>query len=198
VHPLLVQFLANLQRARDIAALQSALSAQTIPALDLTDLLRASLVLQVSALDALAHEIVHYGMLEAHTGARPRTTAFDAFGVTLADLQRASAGQAGWLEDAIRRAIGWRTYQQPDKISEAIALVSPVKLWDEVGKSLGRPAADIRRQLTAIVDRRNKIAHEADLDPSFPGTRWPISPSDVTDSAVFLEGVGRAICALTL
>lgn len=198
MHPLLVQFLANLQRARDIAALQSALSAQTIPVLDLTDLLRASLVLQVSALDALAHEIVRHGMLEAHAGVRPRTPAFDAFGVTLADLQRASAGQAGWLEDAIRRAIGWRTYQQPDKISEAMALVSPVKLWEEVGKKLGRPAADIRKQLTAIVDRRNKISHEADLDPSFPGTRWPISLSDVTDSAVFLEDVGRAICALTL
>ena len=37
------------------------------------------------------------------------------------------------------------------------------------------------------MDRRNKIAHEADMDPSFPGQRWPIVKRDVEDSIQFVE-----------
>jgi hypothetical protein len=44
-----------------------------------------------------------------------------------------------------------------------------------------------------IVDRRNKISHEADMDPSYPGTRWPINPSAVASALDLIERVCHAI-----
>jgi hypothetical protein len=42
-------------------------------------------------------------------------------------------------------------------------------------------------------DRRNKIAHEADMDPSYPGARWPISETDVNKALDFIEQLCEAI-----
>ena len=58
---------------------------------------------------------------------------------------------------------------------------------------MGRPAIDIKNELTLIIDRRNKIAHEADIDPSFPGERWPIAAADVEVVIDFILDVCEAI-----
>ena len=44
--------------------------------------------------------------------------------------------------------------------------------------------------LALIVDRRNKIAHEADMDPTSPGSRWPIDELLVQDVIDGLEQIG--------
>ena len=58
------QFQINVGRARDLLALYTTLSATTTGVLDLTDILRAALVVAVSAFDHLVHEIARIGMLE--------------------------------------------------------------------------------------------------------------------------------------
>jgi hypothetical protein len=54
---------------------------------------------------------------------------------------------------------------------------------------------DVKTRLKLIVDRRNKIAHEADIDPGHPGTgtRWPITRADVDSSLDFIEELCEAI-----
>ena len=84
----------------------------------------------------------------------------------------------------------------PDKIAEAFRLVSEVPLWRSVAQYLSIPEEDVKNRLRLIVERRNKIAHEADLDPSAPGTRWPIDSFMVTDAVKFLEKLGEAIKSL--
>ncbi|MDE5122675.1 MAG: hypothetical protein O4965_22525 [Trichodesmium sp. St19_bin1] len=45
-----------------------------------------------------------------------------------------------------------------------------------------------------MVERRNKIAHEADIDPSYNiGERWPIDEDMVNDAVNFIEGVVHSI-----
>ncbi|MDT9178778.1 MAG: HEPN domain-containing protein [Limnospira sp. PMC 1291.21] len=59
---------------------------------------------------------------------------------------------------------------------------------------MGKSAQDIKQQLSAIVDRRNKIAHQADIDPSFGiGNRWPIDDRLVSDCVDFLEQLVETI-----
>ena len=54
------------------------------------------------------------------------------------------------------------------------------------------PAA--KQQLSAIVDRRNKIAREADIDPTFGmGSRWYIDEVLVKDAVDFIEKVIESI-----
>jgi hypothetical protein len=235
------QFRISISRVRDLISLHNTIKAQSIPALDLTDLLRASLVLAVSALDYYIHEIVALGMLEIHRGQRAEPSpspnspqsAFSRFQVSLggarqerliamniaswleSEIQQSHGfaflqqpytvssllpiisssvlkqlNNASWLENEIRERLSYQSFQQPDKIADAIRFISDKKLWDEVASKLGKPAKDVKQQLGAVVDRRNKIAHEADIDPTFGiGSRWYIDELLVNDTVNFIENV---------
>jgi RiboL-PSP-HEPN len=53
---------------------------------------------------------------------------------------------------------------------------------------MARPVKDIKQQLDSIVDRRNKIAHEADINPTFNiGNRWDIDEVLVSEAVDFIE-----------
>jgi hypothetical protein len=239
------QFRISLSRVRDLIALYNSIKAQATGALDLSDILRAALVLAVSALDYYVHEVVRLGMLEIHRGQRPEPTpssnasqsAFSRFQISLgsaredrrvaidiaswieSEIQQSYGynyvqqshtipglitaisscilnrlNNASWLEDEIRERHGYLSFQQPDKIADAIRLISDKRLWDEVSTKIGRPTRDIKQQLSLIVERRNKIAHEADIDPSFNlGNRWSIDEILVNDAVDFIEQVVESI-----
>jgi RiboL-PSP-HEPN len=239
------QFRISIARVRDLISIHSSVKAQSTPALDLSDLLRAALVLSVSALDYYVHEVVTLGILEIHQGRRsepspppnsPQST-FSRFQVSLGgarqerlvaididswlenEIQRNQGAafleqpytvsdllpvisssilnklnNVSWLEDEVRERLGYQSFQQPDKIADAIRLISEKKLWDEVATKLEMSAKGIKQQLNAIVDRRNKIAHEADINPTFGiGSRWNIDENLVNDAVDFIEQVVESI-----
>ena len=189
------QFYENLARARSLAGLAQSLSSLTTAAVDLSDILRASLVLAVSALDHFIHEFVRLGMLEVHRGNRPTTDAYLSFRVPMSAAREgiADTGRDEWLDQAIRETHSWLSFQRPDKIADAIRLMSNVRLWEQVASELGIISRAVRTQLGAIIDRRNQIAHEADMDPTNPGYRWPINEALVRDAIDFIERIVRAI-----
>lgn len=239
------QFRISIERVRDLISLHNSIKSQATAALDLSDILRAALVLVVSALDYYIHEVVTLGMLEIYRGTRSEPSvnrnatqsAFSRFQVSLgnASEDRKVAIDIGswilteiqqnygddflqqsheishlipiisntilnrlnnnsWLEAEIRGSLSYKSFQDPDKIADAIRLISDKKLWDEVANKMGRTTKDIKQQLNFIVDRRNKIAHEADIDPSFGlGNRWPIDELMVNDAVDFIEQVVESI-----
>ena len=239
------QFRVSIARVRDLISIHNSVKAQSTPALDLSDILRAALVLAVSALDYYVHEVVTLGMLEIHRGRRSEPnappnssqSAFSRFQISLGsarqekliamdiaswlenEIQQSQGSlflqqsytvssllpvisssimnrlnNAFWLEDKIRERLGYQSFQQPDKIADAIRLISNKRLWDEIATKLGRSARDVKQQLSAVVDRRNKIAHEADIDPTFGiGSRWDIDEILVSDAVDFIEQVVESI-----
>ncbi|TVP55613.1 MAG: hypothetical protein EA343_24875 [Nodularia sp. (in: Bacteria)] len=99
-----------------------------------------------------------------------------------------------WLEAEIRETLSYKSFQEPEKIAEAMRYISTAKLWLEVANKIGKPDKEIKQQLKLIVDRRNKIAHEADIDPTFSlGNRWDIDESMVNDAVDFIEQVVESI-----
>jgi hypothetical protein len=122
------QFCENLARARSLAALAQSLSSLTTSVIELSDILRASLVLAVSALDHFVHEFVRLGMLEVHRGNRSTTDAYLLFRVPMSATRGAIAdtGRDEWLDQAIREAHSWLSFQHPDKIADALRLMSNV------------------------------------------------------------------------
>jgi len=193
-------FRISIARVRDLIAVHNSLKAQVSSVLDLSDMLRAALVLAVSALDYYIHEVVRIGMLEIHRGLRPEPPAFSGFEISLGSARAGiNAGQNidSWLEDEIRQRLSYKSFQKPDNIVKAVLLISNKKLWKEVSINMGRlakDAEDIKNQLSLIVDRRNKIAHEADIDPSYPiGDRWPIDELLVNEAVDFIEQVVESI-----
>jgi len=239
------QFRISIGRVRDLIDLHNSVKAQATGALDVSDMLRAALVLAVSALDYYVHEVVTLGMLEIHRGQRSEPTpsanttksAFSRFKVSLGGARQerlAAIDIASWLEteieqthgyaflqqsytvaalipaisssvvnrlnnasgleDEIRERLGYQSFQQPKKIAEAIRYISDKNLWDEVANKISRRPEDIKQQLNSIVDRRNKIAHEADIDPTFNiGNRWNIDEVLVGDAVDFIEQIVESI-----
>lgn len=188
------QFRISISRVRDLIAVHNSVNAQSTNALNLSDILRAALVLSVSALDYYVHEVVRLGMLEIHRGNRSEPTAFSRFQISLGSARQ---DLNIWLEDEIRQRHSYKSFQQPDNIADAIRLISDKKLWQEVGILMGKPAKEIKQQLSIIVDRRNKIAHEADIDPTLGlGNRWRIDEILVNDAVNFIEQVVESIHAI--
>ena len=189
------QFKTNIQHVRNLGTIYRALKAQTTGILDLSDILRAELVLAVSALDYFVHEIVRLGVLESYHGQRPQTEAFLRFQITLQSaIQGISSPMSNaWLDDQIRTRHSYQSFQHPERIADAIRLISDAGLWDAVASQLGSNVEGVKQKLTLIVNRRNQIAHEADCDPSYPGRRWPIDNSLVDDSIDFIERLCEAL-----
>jgi RiboL-PSP-HEPN len=197
MQPAIDLFRISIARVRDLIAVHNSLKAQASSVLDLSDMLRAALVLAVSALDYYIHEVVRIGMLEIHRGQRPEPPAFSGFQISLGNARAGiNAGQNidSWLEDEIRQRHSYKSFQQPNAIADAVRLICDKKLWEEVSINMGSPAKDIKQQLSLIVDRRNKIAHEADIDPTLSlGNRWPIDELLVNEAVDFLEQVVESI-----
>ncbi len=189
------QFRANIVRVRDLGVIYSALKAQTTGAIDLSDILRTELVMAVSALDHYIHEIVRFGMLKVYHGTRPQTPAFSRFTISLGSALQGIATPANgeWLDDEVRLRHSWQSFQHADKIADAIRLISGVRLWEEVGNHLGTPSQEVKERLNLIVNRRNQIAHEADMAPTPPGSRWPINETLVGGAVDFIEQIVETI-----
>ena len=193
------QLRENLVRVRELGGLATAIQSITTGAIDVSDIYRSQIVLAVSALDSFVHDLVLLGMIECAKGKRPRTDAYLRFELPMSAAEAALGGSAHeiWVGESVRQRHSWQSFQEPDRVADAIRLISPSKLWDSVGTELNEPAKDLKVRLKIIVDRRNKIAHEADLDPANPGFRWPISRTDVTDTVDFIERLADAIFKAT-
>ena len=95
------------------------------------------------------------------------------------------------------------TFQDPDKIADAVRLCSTVELWNTVAFHLGATPAtqvgkaqDLKKNLSLIVKRRNRIAHEGDLQPSPLRDPWPITQSDLVFVTAHISQIVRAINAV--
>jgi hypothetical protein len=185
----------NIDYIKNLGSLYNALKASTTTALDLSDILRAELVMSVSALDYYIHELIEIGMGEIYTNKRPPTSRFLEFKVSIRDFWTNPSILANpvWLIEEIRTKHSFRSFQRPEHIADAIKLISDVRLWEAVSEIVGKPEQEIKDRLSLIVDRRNKIAHEADADPTNPGSRWPINASQVNEVINFIEKIGDTI-----
>jgi len=188
------QFRLSLSHVRNLSLVHRAASEHS-PGLDTTDVFRAQVVLVVSALDHYIHEVSRLGAIEVFTGKRSRTPAFNRARVTIEGvmigLQNPSS--VNWFENEIRREHGWQSFQSAEKIADAVRLFSNVQLWKRVAKIVGLDPNILKNQLRLTIDRRNKIAHEADMDPSYPGVRWPIDETLAKTTISFIEKIVEAI-----
>jgi len=189
----------SVARVELLGGLHKAVESLMTPVVDASDLLRAQIVLAVSAFDYYIHELTVLGMVEVLEGKRPPTPAFNRYRVSIGAVSVGlPSGTSDWFAAEIREKHSFLAFQQPDKVADAIRLFSDVKLWQAVATILGGAETDIKNRLRLIVDRRNKIAHEADLDPSYPGTRWPVSVDDVEGITTFLRQLAAAIQEVVL
>jgi RiboL-PSP-HEPN len=193
------------QRCELFAALHGYMASHVTAALQPDELLRAEWASRVSALDLYVHELVAQNLLRIFEGYRPVCPGFERLQVSGDALMRiqaatSAANRSTAFDLEVRTQLSRDTFQYPDDIADAVRLISPCKLWNEVALKLGATTTTVtatteslKKRLSLIVDRRNKIVHEGDLQPTVPRTPWPISKADVSEVAKFINDIVSAI-----
>jgi hypothetical protein len=192
----LVQFDDNMAYVHNLLSLSRSIDSTTTSVVDVGDIQRAAVVMAVSAMDHYVHERVRQGVHEVLAGTRDRTTAFERFPVSMAALLTAKDDvESTWVDGAVRAQHAHRPFQNTSDIADAFRLISAKALWVEVAQEMGTQPQTVKATLKTITDRRNKIAHEADIDPTQPGRRWPMTDDLAANAARYVERVVRTIDA---
>ena len=203
-----LQFDSVWNRCASHRSIYSYLQANTTPALPIAELLRAEWAARVSALDLYVHEVVAQGMVDVFEGRRTATAAYQRFAISLEASTRirtaASAPEASAAFDLyVREKLGRNTFQFPDEIADGIRLCSDLELWNEIALRRGATQSDksdqakaIKLQLSAIINRRNKIVHEGDLQPGPTREPWIIDLGQAQTVAATIVAIVSDIDAL--
>lgn len=201
------QFKEAWVRCDHLSIIHAFLSKNVASALRPDEILRAEWAARVSSLDLYVHELIAQKMLAIFEGNRPSCSGFSSFTVPAQTMERirtaATATDASAAFDlTVRDQISRKTYQLPDDIAAGVRLCSSIALWGEVALKLGATAQSkdedvkrIKKELTQIVGRRNKIVHEGDLQPTTPRAPWPINQGDVAFVTQFIYTLVHAIDA---
>ncbi|PRY18679.1 hypothetical protein [Pseudosporangium ferrugineum] len=195
----------NLNYARSLATAGQALGQLEVRAFEIDDVFRAAWVQGVAALDHWVRQEVHTRMLLlARNGTADRPSGFAKFEITLDLVERVHRGELALheaLEMPLWTVLSRTTYQRPDRIKEGLGMVTDAgRLWERVATVLSeRPggeavtASDVRGRLNEIVERRNKIAHEYDEDPSDRRGKRQIDAASATATIEWIEQLATAV-----
>jgi len=185
----LAQFHSDIGRARDFVALGQSIGGLTQGRVDASDLFRSGLVQAVAALDSYIHGVVLDRAVDLLTGrlqAAPSVTKVGLDFGAVKDIM--NAGSPSEIELAARSHIAQRlaleTFQRPDDIAKALAMVGLGRVW-----STAFPAdpGGAKTAVGVIVDRRNRIVHSCDNDPVNQGALTALSPADALDAIATVE-----------
>lgn len=196
-------FEAAWYRCDQLSSLHAYLDANVTSALQPEEILRAEWSARVSAMDLYLHELIADKLVQVINRVGIIPAGLGKFNLSASIIVQNNQNSSNFLSAVdleVREKLERRTFQTPDDIADGIRYVSDVELWNEIALSTGANTTDkvdraksIKAKLKQIVNRRNKIVHEADLQPGIPRRPWPISSQDLQDVRAFLEQIVRAI-----
>jgi hypothetical protein len=193
-------FKANIAGVRELATLHDYLCKNLKSPMTFDDLLRFQVVYSVSALDKFVHDIIRIGMLQIFIGARPATGKYLSERISMSAYANLSSAtippKEYYFEQEIISKLGIVAYQSPDNIADGLSYIWDEKhKWQKIAAAMAMKEEQARTQLKLIVDRRNKIAHEADVDIT-SGGKFAISKADCESTVLFIEKCGEEILKL--
>ncbi|WP_238697974.1 hypothetical protein [Streptomyces sp. E5N91] len=106
------------------------------------------------------------------------------------------------MVEHLREKLAVQALQHPGKISEVLRLVTEKKVWYEAAGCIyqhffqGRTTFNekkLRSRYLEITQRRNRIAHDADLVDGDLKQRRAIDEAEVTDAIDWIERIALAI-----
>lgn len=192
------QFIREIERARDLVGIGQSLSSLTQGRVSGEDLYRSALVHCVAALDSYVHGIVLDRAIDIVMMRTPSARGGKVglhFGAIGQIFTAAASGEANMEMTArtfIAERLALETYQRPDDIGLAMAMVGINKIWST---AFPKDAGQKKIDLGLVVSRRNRIVHQCDLDPLNPGTVTPLSDIDALGAINTVEEIVVALDA---
>lgn len=169
-----------------------------------SDLLRASIVFIVSAFDRFMHDfaIEHFMMILQAGNEIPRRAKNVKVGFNILCTLSGDPKSNTYIEveDALREHLGWQSFQHAKKVSEILSALFDGDIWEKLSLKLQMNSKDAKNTLDLIIDRRDKIAHEADIRPETIASgieKYPIDEETVKDAMGFIFKLVDAIDLLS-
>ena len=187
----------NIKSIKELSDLYDFLTGTLKVPFNFDDILRSKIVYGVSAFDKLMHDLVRVGMVETFSGRRLPTDKYLTYQISLeSHVQITSATippKEYWFENSIVQKHKLLAFQDPFKVADALSLIWNEKhKWQTISGTLGMIEKDVTTRLKTIVDRRNIIVHEADINPA-TGIKFPITKTEAEESVGFLYNIGTTI-----
>ncbi|WP_343539637.1 HEPN domain-containing protein [Sphingobacterium thalpophilum] len=193
------QFKINIDGLHNLTVIHEAFVDKVSP-LDISDILRSQIVLAVSALDCYFHDLCEEAMLYIFENKNFATNnAFKNFAISMDTLHQMAnstlkSEKLFFLAKEIKQKNSYKSFQEPRKIAEALSFIGIKSIWVDIGKTLGKESFDLQKQLSLIVQRRNQIAHESDINPTLGlGEKYAISATIVKETIDFIKKIIDAI-----
>jgi len=161
----------------------------------LDDLLRASFVMTLSAMDAYFHAKIIRHVVQHSKACDPSNRLLNEK-ILVSDFMAGQkykrTNQA--LRIAIDRKLSYQSLQTPDKIADSLQLIGVNSFWDSIAKQMKTDPKKLKSQVTIIAKRRNQIAHEGDLSQSKKARNKSrsISHKDVNEAIELVSNVVSA------
>jgi len=196
------EFTSLINQARHSTAIYDYLVGHVAGPISFDDILRFQYIYSVSAFDKLMHDIIRIGMIDCYTGNRPPTSKYQAEQISISihtSLVAATVPPAiSLLEAELVRKFSHLSFQDPAKVADGLSYIwTEEHKWVKINAEMGLPPGNSRIRLKLIVDRRNSIVHEADINP-VTGQKASISRAEAIDVIDFIENCGVAIVNLVL
>ncbi len=202
MHNALSLFRKNIEESKSLTPVYEYLESSLVTPLSFDDLLRAQIVYSVSAFDKLMHDLIRIGMVEIFMGNRPTTPQYLAETITISTYSELTSAtflpKELVFEQAIVRKLKTVSYQTPDNVAKGLSYIwSEPQKWQKIASNMAMDTETVKTELKLIVDQRNRIVHEADINPS-TNQKYSITKSDSQSVTDFLQKAGEAIYTLVL
>lgn len=201
-------FWENLTAARNVVVGGMSLEQLGVTTLNVGDVYRGALTQAVSALDMwVGEEISRHAAALAQRVTSPLPGKLRDVKITLGQAEDILLGQlslgevaAGAVDAELYRA----TLQRPRAIADALKFVWDGELWRDVSTWLRKNAPSsfflaagaLASRLDQVVERRNQIAHNADLLEDGSRAKRPINGTETVEMIDLIEWIVRGISAV--
>lgn len=164
------------------------------------EMLRACIVISVSALDNYMHDFYRNEIIESYLGQGNFNVQFSNLRVSIECMKQIGLDditkdyKRKVINDELRKIQKTESYQSPKSIEYIFSNLGVKNVWNrlkEQGIDRLNPD-DIKRELSNIIDRRNKISHESDWD-FIREQKYPIDESDVKSTKLFITTLVKNI-----
>lgn len=183
-----LRFRTCLRRARGVCELQEYLATRHSAALDTSDMLRAAVVLCVSAFDFMVHELYRVEVLFRFKNGKLVRRFHVPFQAAIAQSEEVES----LLETHVRAVNSYKSFVEPAKFAEAMVCFIDAP-WERIAAKMGMEADAVKSRVRSVYRWRNRIAHEADINPVLGGIAlFPIIKADVIDAIADFERIGLA------
>lgn len=187
------------QEIRKNAALHDYISTALKSPMEYDDLLRWQWAQSLSALDKLLHDLTRIGIMEIYSGKRPSTPKYESLEISIrvfSQMEMKKIEIAQWLERLIIQKHCFLSFQEPEKIADALSYIWPEKYkWQVIAQTMNREAHGLKNQLKNVVMRRNQIVHQGDID-FLNNTRNEIDKTDAIETVDLVDELGATIFGL--